>query len=162
MSHPSRAGRLTLALAACGAVLGHVAIASGSRLGLLVHPSEIGAVLVGVQALAGGVFGAVVVPLIAWTLLRHVPLGAVLLALPLGAAVGTAVEWSVLHQSTFGGAAVGTLGAAAVVARWPWRRGAMPAIVGAPESPLKALGGARGGTDVAGRRVAASRAHRAP
>jgi hypothetical protein len=134
---------LTLALAACGVVLGQVAIAGGSLLGLAVNPSAIGGVLVGIQALAGGVFGAAVLPALAWAMLRHVPLGLALLAPTLGAALGTAVEWIALDQSTFGGAAVGAVAAAALTAHWARRRGAAVPIAPDGLGAVAAPGSAR-------------------
>jgi hypothetical protein len=109
MGRNLRAILLTLALVIAGFVLGVLAIGSGGALGLLLRPdgSGIAGALLGLEAAVGGTLGAVLLPASTWLLLRRVPLWQVLLAPAVGAALGHALEWTLLSQTTFGGAAIG-------------------------------------------------------
>jgi hypothetical protein len=117
MPRPSHVILVTLALGVGGFVLGTMAIGVGGALGLLMEPSRIGQALLGIQALLGGVLGAVVLPVIAWAALRRVPLWQLLVGPSTGAVLGTALEWVALDQGTFGGAAVGVATAVVWLAR---------------------------------------------
>ena len=57
MTRRGRAASITVFLVVAGFLLGVAAMGGGSALGLLFRPSDLGGVIIGLQAAAGGVLG---------------------------------------------------------------------------------------------------------
>lgn len=119
-SRSVRVGLVTVGLALAGFVCGTLALGGGDALALLLRPDGTGiaAALLPFIALLGGVLGAALVPVVAWTTLRRAPLWQVVLVPALGAGVGHALEWILVGQTTFAAAAAGLLLAALALAAW--------------------------------------------
>jgi hypothetical protein len=88
-----RIAAVTLSLSAIGAVVG-AGLGALALWGLSVairNPRSIE--LIGPAALFGGLLGAVLAPIAAWTLMRHVPIWRAIVETALGTAVGLAIGW---------------------------------------------------------------------
>jgi hypothetical protein len=96
MTRPVRIMAVTVGLTLAGAVLGGVAGAVALAIALAVTEGPAAAADAGVLAFAaylGAVLGAVSGPVVAWLLLRHVPLGRVFLGSVAGTVVGGVAGW---------------------------------------------------------------------
>jgi hypothetical protein len=120
---PARVTLVALGLVPAGAVAGALAGALGVTIWVgvtegLAHAFDLGAWFV--AGSVGGALGAVLLPLVGFTLLRRAPLGKVLLETILGAALGGAIG-AVL--SPFGGGWItgALVGFAASVGHLWWR-----------------------------------------
>jgi hypothetical protein len=110
---PMRAVAVTLGLSAAGAGLGFAAgsLAFGVVFllgdGWVFFTDAIGGV--GFAGIVGANLGAVCTPLIAWLLLRYVPLGRAFLGLTLGTMAGGLAGWYLLIENTWFGPVYGAL-----------------------------------------------------
>ena len=86
-----------------------------------------GGAIVGVPGAVGGAFGLIIGPLLAWTLMRSVPIGLAILSSSIVARLGAGLGLALARLnpafgpiSILGGPVVGTLGGALVARRrWP-------------------------------------------
>lgn len=147
MNRRLRVALITLCLVIAGFTVGVVAIGGGGALALLLNPSDLGRALLGFEAAVGGVLGAVLLPAVAWGLLRRTPVWQVLVGPAVGAGAGAFLEWTLLRQSTFAGAAAGAtvavlvlVAAAGVARRAPGARRS-DSISSTDSAALRAAGG---------------------
>lgn len=126
MSRPVRVLLVTLGLVAAGAVFGAIAGALAVVISLVLTEGPESAAVLGlyvVGAYFGAFIGAVLLPVVAWIVLRHVPLGRAIVGSVIGTVVGGVGGWLVpviADEVIRGllGAAAGMLGAAIVM----WQR----------------------------------------
>lgn len=110
---PTRALTVTLGISAAGAALGAAAGATAFGLVLLLSngfrlfTDAVGGVWV--AGILGAEMGAVCAPIIAWLLLRYVPLGRAFLGLTLGTTAGGIAGWYLLLENTWAGPVWGAL-----------------------------------------------------
>lgn len=95
----TRIGLVTASLSATGGIVGALCAASAVTI-IAIAAQGVGAFthgaigIVGMSAAAGAVAGTIAAPLLAWGLLRRVPLGRAILATAVGTVVGAvAGEW---------------------------------------------------------------------
>jgi hypothetical protein len=113
---PSRVALVALGLIPAGAVAGALAGALGATIWLtVVHGLDAAPMplLVGAAGIAGGILGAVIVPLAGFTLLRYVPLGRALAETIVATALGGAIGVGLLGGWWLAGSLVG-FGVAAI------------------------------------------------
>jgi len=101
MQHSHRIVALTAGLTITGAMAGGIAGGTALTICFLVTPPHNPFSVAGVLSvfLLGGLFGAplggVTAPILAWLLMRHVPLGKMFLVCSVGTAIGGIVGWFV-------------------------------------------------------------------
>ena len=129
MSRARRIVVVTAGLAATGAVVGALVGVLALFLGSLVRAGWAAAsdpFGYAIAAIIGAAIGAVVAPILAWGVMRHVPLGRAIAGTALGAVLGGAIGW-VLPVVFPPFAAVAGFVVAAVVLRLTARRTAAAA-----------------------------------
>ena len=93
MTRPGRIVVVTIGLLGAGIVFGAVAGGTAFAFVGLLGGERISTELFGIGAVFGAPLGAVTAPLLAWLLLRSVPLGRMFLVCSVGTAIGGVAGW---------------------------------------------------------------------
>lgn len=121
----TRLGRIvvvTIGLVGAGIVFGALAGGTAFALVVVLADGRISTELFEIGAIFGAPLGAITAPLLAWLLLRHVPLGRMFLVCSVGTAIGGVVGWFAtgaggdIILNPIGGAFIGCVVAA--IALW--------------------------------------------
>lgn len=110
MTRPGRILSVTIGLVAAGAVLGAFAGAVALSASVLITENDTSGDGLMLGAFFGAPLGAIMAPVLSWTLLRRVPLGRMFMGLVAGTAAGGVVAW-ITTTSTIGEGPNGLAGA---------------------------------------------------
>ena len=122
MTRLSRIVVVTIGLVCAGIVSGALAGGTAFALVVVLADGRISTELFEIGAIFGAPLGAIVAPLLAWLLLRRVPLGRMFLVCSVGTAIGGVVGWFAtgaggdIILNPIGGAFIGCVVAA--IALW--------------------------------------------
>lgn len=122
MTRPGRIVVVTIGLVGAGIVFGALAGGTAFSLVVVLADGRISTELFEIGAIFGAPLGAITAPLLAWILLRRVPLGRMFLVCSVGTASGGVVGWFAtgaggnIILNPIGGAFIGCVVAA--IALW--------------------------------------------